>query len=124
VLPDPPETPWPGAEVCHVVLPTHGVVGRSAPAANPDWQPRRGPLLAGWKYRGREPDDLDTTLKEFDKELLMLIAHVELACGRPAGARPSLERILREHPTSHLRARAHKLLAGIESRDDSGKEQD
>jgi len=32
VLAEPPKTPWPGADVCHVVLPTHGVVGRSAPS--------------------------------------------------------------------------------------------
>jgi len=60
----------------------------------------------------------------FAPELLMLIADVELACGRPAGARQSLERILREHPTSSLRAQATKLLAGIGPGDGSGEEQD
>jgi len=57
-------------------------------------------------------------------ELLMLIADVELACGRPAGARQSLERILREHPTSSLRAQAAELLAKIGHGDDGSESND
>jgi len=59
----------------------------------------------------------------FAPELLMLIADVELACGRPARARQSLHRILQEYPTSNLRAQAVRLLAGIEPDDHSSEEQ-
>jgi tetratricopeptide (TPR) repeat protein len=60
----------------------------------------------------------------FTPELLMLIADVELACGRPAGARQQLERILREHPTSSLKAQAAELLAEIGHGDNGSESND